>query len=228
MELIDHLRTLRRHWVWLTACTLVGAAAAVVWVVAAPRSYRADAEVFVTATVSGAAANPAARSASQYVLNRMPTYAALVDSQAVTNRTAEQLRVKVSTVQVRAFAPAGTSLIQLTATASTRAAAAALANATAAQLGQAVREIETPPAGVGPRVTATVSQPAQIGAVIASPGPRTVGALGVAGGLLVGLLAATAREQAARRAETSSRVRRELAQVPQVVAGASGAPTSTT
>ena len=200
MGLLDQLRILRRHWQWVIGFTVLGLVVGAVWILVAPRSDRATAELYVAAAVPKAPTGTSVDSASKYVLTRMPSYAGLVDSVGVTSTVIGQLGLSTGERgfrdNVAAYVPAKSTIIQVSFVAANASTASSIANATAARLGRAIEESESPPAGGLPLVKATVSSPATPRDAIVSPSVRTSLLVGGIGGLLIGLLAATAREQA--------------------------------
>lgn len=206
MEVIEYLRMLGRRWGWVTGFTVLGVAAAVAWVLTAPKIYSATAEMFVGSVVStpGTGESSAAtQSASQFTLARMPSYAALVDSPIVARDVLDQLKLPLNVNQfashVSASVPPQTVLLQVTATDRDPGTAASLANATATRLATAISQLETPPHGGSSPVDVTIAGTATTPSSPTSPNRKLVLGFGLIVGIGVGLFAATVRDQAARR-----------------------------
>lgn len=204
MELIDYLRMLGRRWRWVAALTLLGLAGGVAYVLTAPKVYEATAEMFVGSVVGdgGSGTSAAAQSASQFTLDRMQSYSALVDSPVVAQGVAEQLARPIDNrdfaSEVSATVPDDTVLLRVSVTDGDPQVAADLANATAIRLGDTIEMLEASAAGRESPVNVTVTGPATASNAPTSPN-RPVGlALGVVVGLGLGLLTASVRDQAAR------------------------------
>lgn len=198
MELIDYLRMLRRRWLFVVTFTVLGLLAATTYLTTTTRTYQASSELFFgndrIATVAGA------QSTSNYTLDRMPSYAALIRSAAVLQRVRDQSGTGLSTGQlssrVSASVVSKTVLLRVTAQDSDPARAVKIADAAALSLGAVVEQIERPAAGAASVITPTITSPATRPSSPSSPNRRLVLALGLVLGLGLGLLAAALRDQA--------------------------------
>lgn len=199
MELIDYLRLLARRWLYVVALTLLGLLAAVLYLASATKTYSTSADVLIGADGADASATQA-QARSDYILTRMPTYAALMGSDAVLQQvqsgagkglTVGQLAGKVSADVV-----SKTVLLHVTATDTSPARAAELANAGAAALGDGVVQFERPAGNGAAALTTKVIHPASRPSSPVSPHRSLVLALGLVVGLVLGLLAAALRDQA--------------------------------
>lgn len=204
MELIDHLRLLGRRWTWIVAGLLLGALAAGGWAYLSPRSYASSTELFVGSVLNGQNdSGGGSYSASQFVLGRMSTYAQLVDSPDIATSVDTRVGLGLSAAQfadsVTATVPPGTVLLRVTAHAATPEHAQDLAGATADALATTIETLEQDTSGGKQIVDATVTSPATAPTAPSSPDIPTGIGIGLAGGLVLGVLAATARDQAVRR-----------------------------
>ncbi|ABS03306.1 receptor protein-tyrosine kinase [Kineococcus radiotolerans] len=204
MELIDHLRLAARRWTWILAGILLGGLAAGGWAYLTPRTYASSTELFVGSVLNGQnETGGGANSASQFVLSRMSTYAQLVDSPDIAASVEDRTGLGLTSAQfadsVSATVPPGTVLLRVTAQARTPERAQDLAGATADALATTIEALEQNTSGGGKIVDATVTSPATAPNRPASPDVPTGLGIGLAAGLALGVLAATARDQAVRR-----------------------------
>lgn len=204
MELIDHLRLFARRWTWVLAGMLLGVLAAGGWAYLTPRTYASSTELFVGSVLNGQNdSGSGANSASQFVLGRMSTYAQLVDSPDIADSVEGRVGLGLTPAEfadsVSATVPPGTVLLRVTAHARTPEHAQDLAGATADALATTIETLEQTTSGGGQIVDATVTSPATASSRPASPDLPTGFGIGLAGGLVLGVLAATARDQAVRR-----------------------------
>ncbi len=202
MELIDYLRMVGRRWRWVVLILIVAIGASCVWAFTAPKTYRATSVIFVGSVVADTkVSSDATQSASQFTLDRMVSYAALVTSPEVTAAVNKQLDLGLSDTQVAAkvsaSVPAKTVLIKVRATDPSARRAADIANATATHLGAMIEELESPSTGTTP-VKITVVQQAIPPSQPYSPNIRLRLALGALLGLGLGLIVASLRDQAQR------------------------------
>lgn len=188
MELSDYIRIIRKYWVLLVAATLVGVGAGAIASIAQTPTYAASTQVFVSVQ-SGESTLDLAQG-NTYTLSRVQTYANLVDSQRVLDGVIAALDLEVERdaldSRISATSLPETTIIQINATSSDPAEAAALADATAASLATTVDEIESrpdlaspvqlavveeasiPSAPVSPRTTVNVTLGAFIGLALAA------------------------------------------------------------
>jgi succinoglycan biosynthesis transport protein ExoP len=200
MELIDYLRMLARRWRWVVGFALLGWVAGALWATLTPRVYEASTLLFVGN--SGAAVSDAQDplSASRFTLERMQSYAALVDSPEVTRAVDDELGLPGEPKDVADALSAGvlddTVVLAITARGEQPAATASMANVAAARLGAVIQLVEAPGNGAASPIRTTVTQPADAPDSPVSPNVALALALGLAAGIGAGLLAATLREQA--------------------------------
>ena len=202
MELIDYLRMLARRWKWVVGCALVGWILGAIWATVTPRVYEASVLLFVGS--SGATGTQGEDrddlSASRFTLERMDSYAALVDSPDVTRTVSEQLELGMEPDDVANVLSAtvldNTVVLNVTARGDQPARTANIANAAAARLGAVIELVEAPGTGAASPVNVTVTRPASAPETPISPNVRLSIALGLIAGAGVGLLVAALRDQA--------------------------------
>lgn len=202
MELIDYLRMLARRWKWVVGCALVGWILGAIWATVTPRVYEASVLLFVGS--SGATGTQGEDrddlSASRFTLERMDSYAALVDSPDVTRTVSEQLQLGMEPDDVADVLTAtvldNTVVLNVTARGDQPARTANIANAAAARLGAVIELVEAPGTGAASPVNVTVTRPASAPDTPISPNVRLSIALGLIAGAGVGLLIAALRDQA--------------------------------
>ena len=184
MELSDYIRIIRKYWMLLVAATLVGVGVGAVASLVQTPTYSSSTQVFVS--VQGGESTTELVQGNAYTLSRVQSYANLVDSQRVLDGVIEALQLDVARgaldARISATTVPETTIIEITATSSDPAEAAALADATAASLSSTVAEIEARPDLASPVQLTVVEQ----AAVPTSPvSPRTP--VNVALGGLIGL-----------------------------------------
>lgn len=197
MEMIDYLRMLLRRWRWVVCFALVGWILGATWATVTPRVYEASASMFVGLNDSGGDA----LSASRFTLDRMDSYAALVDSPEVTRAVKDELRLDAEPQEIAGAVSADvlgdTVVLDVTATAATPGRAANIANVAAARLGAVIQQVEAPSNGAVSPVKVTVTRPANAPGQPISPNTKLALVLGLVAGLGLGVLAAALRDQAA-------------------------------
>ncbi len=202
MDLIDYVRLLRRRWSWLVIFALIGLAVGIFVGSTSAVSYRATATLFVGNQVTPGTAGQtvAAQSGADFTLARMPSYAELITSPSVADPTLAQLKLKYGlsgfASHVSASVLAQTVLLHVTGSSSTASGAADLANAAATNLASVIENLEKPSNGGPSPVSVVVTSPAVTPSAPASPNKKLLAALGLIVGLILGLLAASLREQA--------------------------------
>jgi capsular polysaccharide biosynthesis protein len=215
LELTDYLNAVRRHvriWLGITALAVL---AAVVVLQTTPVTYRATAQVFVSASQS-------IPNSAQYVQARVKSYPALADSAAVLGPVIGQLGLKETfpslTTRVSASVPVDTSEVDVVVTGPDAELASRIANAVATQLAAVVERLETPPSG-NRLLTAVVTNPATPPKTPVSPVASNILGLGVIVGLFLGLALAVLRSRFDRSIHDEKDVRKswEPASLPTVL-----------
>jgi capsular polysaccharide biosynthesis protein len=204
MELVDYLRMLRRQWVWVVGCVVVLTALAAVYVMTAPKTYKATADVYVGSSVIGTSApdNAAAQSASNYVFDRIDTYATFVDYPQVLQPVIDGLKLPTTAndlaKQVSSAVVPSTVIISVSATDTSPTVAQNTANAVAKQLTVFIPQVDVPVAGGASPVKPEVKNAATLPGAPDSPNRNLMIALGVLVGLALGLVIASLRDQMRR------------------------------
>ncbi|WP_375432505.1 polysaccharide biosynthesis tyrosine autokinase [uncultured Friedmanniella sp.] len=190
MELRDYLRMLRRGWPTVLLVTALAVGLAAIYLTVAPKRYEATAVIFVSANQPDTITD--LQQANQFAVNAAATYAEIAHSATVLAPVAEQLRPSRTVEQLEEMVTTGrresTSLIDVTASASSAAEAANVANATAASAVKVIPAL-TPQSGSGTRslVDLQVVRSAPEPSTALSPDTSRVLAIGLIAGLALGL-----------------------------------------
>ncbi|MCB0901384.1 MAG: hypothetical protein KDB83_04545, partial [Actinobacteria bacterium] len=134
MTLHDYLTILRRSWPVILIATIVGTLIALGLSLAMTPVYQATSQLFVSVKSAGAAGD--AYTGGLFVQQRVKSYVDVVDSPAVLEPVIEELGLDSTYIglasQVSATTPPNTVLLNVSATDTSPAQAAKLANAVAA------------------------------------------------------------------------------------------------
>ncbi|WP_167829005.1 polysaccharide biosynthesis tyrosine autokinase [Streptomyces sp. MZ04] len=200
MDLRGFLTVVVRRWPSCAACLLLGALAA--WAVNALTTpvYEARTQLFV-ATHAGADTTQLNQGQS-FSQARVLSYANIVNTRQVTEPVVTELRLPTTPDElagrIRAEAPVNTVLIDITVSDTDPRRAAHIANAVAVRFGRVVERLEIPRTAVAAEpvspVTLGVTQQATAPSVPVSPRPLLNLAVGLLGGLLLGVALAALRE----------------------------------
>lgn len=173
---------------------LTVAAAAAVTLVQTPQ-YKATTELFVSA---GGEDLGQAFQGGVFVQQRVRSYIQVVDSPEVLGPVIDDLGLELSTRQlagtIEAGTPFDTVLLTLTATSANPDDAAAIANAVAAEFRTYIETLESRVGQVTAPVKVSVVKPAEPPGAPSSPSPVTNLALGLIGGIGLGIAAAVLRD----------------------------------
>src|SRR3954454_4589114 len=189
VDLRDYMRLVRKRWRIISACVLLGLLGAAALTALSPKSYSAQAQVFVSAQATADDLTSALQG-SGYTQQRVKSYADIVDTPLVTDPVVKQLNLGISSEElarkISASNPLDTLLLNISVTDNDPEQAAKMANAVAAQFSTVVRQLETPDTstqapGTPPQalVKATVVKPANVPTVPVSPRPKINLALGL-------------------------------------------------
>lgn len=200
MTLLDYLRMLRRRWLWIGACAVIGILAALVITMVSPKSYTATTTSFVTTSVTGAeATGNSIYAGSQFASAQTQSYVLLVSSPLVLDPVIKDLGLDLTLAQLRgmvtATSPQNSVIIHVTVTDANPELAAKIANATAKQLGGVIEATAAPHVDGNSLVTVTLTQPALTPAKPSSPRPTLNLALGLIAGLAAGVVLAVVRHR---------------------------------
>jgi len=186
MELRDYLTVLRKYWVSIVACTLVGLAIAAGVTLLTKPTYTSETSVFLAVRGGDTAAE--LQQGASYAANQVRSYAQVVTTPAVLQPVIDQLGLQMSAQQlashVTASIPTNTAIINIAVDYTDRAQAAQIAQSVSESLVAAVKVLSPPDqaGGVQP-VVATILAPAVV--PTAATTPRV--SLNLAVGLLLGL-----------------------------------------
>jgi capsular exopolysaccharide synthesis family protein len=213
MELTDYLRILRAHWIGVLLLALTAASAALVFSLAQPKVYAANANGFVS---SGLNDNPALASVSDSLAkSRAKSYVDIAKSRATAQNVIDDLGLGsapsslIGNIDVEQ--PVDTVLIKVTARAGTPAEAQQLADAWIAALADQVGQIEDPK-GKNKEGTLQVVpvESAELPTSPVSPQTERNVLLGLVLGLLLGLGYAVLRSQLDRRLRSAAAVEQQF------------------
>ncbi|BDI21645.1 polysaccharide biosynthesis tyrosine autokinase [Herbiconiux sp. L3-i23] len=195
MSLLDYLRVLRRSWIAIVLLTVFGAAAGGAYSLASDPSYESATKVFVSTQTGGSL--PELSEGTSYSQQVVSSYANVATTPLVLDPVIDELDLQETAEslagRVTATSTLGTVVIDITASDATAEGAAAIANAVAASLGQAVTTLTGAEAEQSP-VRITVIQPATVPLSPASPNAPLNLALGALIGLAFGVIVAVVRE----------------------------------
>src|SRR4051812_9548762 len=196
MEPSEYLAVLRRRWLTLLLTTLLGMGASVLLMVATPPVYRTSAKVFLS-TTEGKSVNELVQG-SNYTQNLVQSYADLATTPVVLEPVIKDLSLGTTPEalagNVRADVTLNTVIIEISASASDGATAAAIANTVGKELAVAVQNVS--PKGLKNVEAIQISpiSPAKVPAAPAWPNRKLLGALGLALGLALGIGLALLRD----------------------------------
>lgn len=194
MEMRGYLRVIADRWIVIAAAALIGLLGAVAYVKTTPKTYTADAQLFVAPTSTSAveAKSPTSvYSASQYVLQRIPSYTQLAGSEQVLqpvirslglNDTVSQLGAKVTVTN-----PTASVILDVAAKDRRPKMTAAIANAVADRLATTIETLERADSAAPSPVSVTLTQEASVPTVASSPKRNLDLAFGLVLGLALGL-----------------------------------------
>ncbi|GAA5038069.1 polysaccharide biosynthesis tyrosine autokinase [Microbacterium fluvii] len=185
MELSDYIRILRKNWLIILVCTLLGLGAAAGYSLTRTPIYESSSTVFVSTQTSGSVAE--LQQGSTFTQARINTYVGLVTTPIVMNPVIADLGLGITASElaqdVTASAALNTTLITITVENADPVLAADIANALAASLTTAVDSIE--PAGENGRSPVKLSRVKDAQPALEPSSPNVP--LNLALGTLVGL-----------------------------------------
>lgn len=187
MDFIEYVELLRRRWLTLLICLILGGAVGYGWAATTTPTYQATSKVFVSVS-SGDTVDDLVRG-STFTQNLVQSYTQLATTPAVLDPVIEELQLDRSASDlaksIEASTPLNTVIIEISVTDTSPALAARIANAVADNLPVEVDRLSSSEGGVADaavqvRTIADATEPK------ASIAPNT--ALRTAMGLVVGLL----------------------------------------
>jgi polysaccharide biosynthesis transport protein len=200
----------RRWWI-LAIAVILGLLAGILATTLATPEYTATARLFVSAT--GGSSSTEAESGSKFAEERTESYVRMITTEQLTQRVVDQLALPMTAGEVSSEVTAAivprTVLFDVTVTDPSPDQAAAIANALADQFVVYAGALETPVGQNFPRVTISVFNRAQVPSAPSSPDSGQNAFYGVAGGIVLGLVAvalATTFSRRIRSAEDLAKV----------------------
>ncbi|MCZ2804105.1 polysaccharide biosynthesis tyrosine autokinase [Modestobacter sp. VKM Ac-2983] len=179
----------RAGWRVIAALTVVGVLAGLCWSLAAERTYRATASVFFSLQYGDSAADLV--QGSTYTQDQVTSYARLATTPVVLQPVIDRLELATTAPalarQVEASAPVDTVIVEVTATGSSPAESARIADAVVGTLSDTVERLAPEGADGEPTVRATTVAPAEVPRSAATPNTPLDLATGLAVGFLAGL-----------------------------------------
>lgn len=200
MTLLDYLKVLRRRWLSIVVCAVLGVLAGVGFTLVSPKAYTATTTSFVASTATGAdASGNSIYAGSQFAASQAQSYVLLVSSPLVLDPVIKDLSLKMTVDELRgevsASSPQNSVIIHVTATDRNAALAAQIATATAKELGKVIQQTVAPHINGHSLITVTLTQPALTPSAPSSPRRTLNVALGFIVGLAVGVILAVARQR---------------------------------
>lgn len=195
MEFRDYLRMLTVRWPLILGCTLLLAALAAVLTLRATPQYTSTAQLFVTTPQSD---GNEAYQGGLFSQQRAKSYARLITGEEVSQRVIDALDVDMTATelsrQTKAEVVLDTVILSVSVTDTDPELAQRLTQETAKQFVGYVAELETPDGQDLAPVKASIVDPASLPESPVSPRPLVNLALGLLGGLVLGLGIAVLRE----------------------------------
>lgn len=212
MELSDYWRIVRAHWIAIALATVLGVAAAAGYSFIQPRVYTADATGLVTATNNDGSTG-SALVGNQLAQSRVKSYVNLGSWRSVADFAIDELGLDTApealVKQVSVTNPLDTTVLKVTASASTPEAAQALAEAWLRGMATEINDLESGSDGQPGAVTLSTGDSARLPTSPSSPNTRLNVMIGALIGLALGLGYALIRNQLDRRVRHPRDVERE-------------------
>jgi capsular exopolysaccharide synthesis family protein len=188
LDLRDYLRILRRYWLGILTAVLLGLLAGGGASVLTRPSYAAETQLFVAIQSSGSVQD--LQQGNTFSQARVQSYVKTIDSPVVLNPVIEALGLDMTSEalasRVSASTDANTVLINITVTDASAVQAAAIAQAVANSLVNAVDTLEKPQTGGTSPVRLSIIKPATAPTTPSAPNTRLNLLLGLVAGLAVG------------------------------------------
>jgi capsular exopolysaccharide synthesis family protein len=205
VDLREYVDLLRARWRLITACALLGLIAAAVASMLTTPQYKATTTLFVSASDSSLNVGTA-YTGSLFTQQRVKSYVDVVTSSPVVAAVVDDLNLPMTPDEVASKLsvnnPLDTVLLEISATDANPEVAAQIANSTATQFGQVVRQIEQPLEGGAPLVKVTTIQAAEVPGAPYLPRTKLNLLAGLLLGAVVGIAVAVAQEALDTRVKT--------------------------
>lgn len=195
MELKDYLRLLRRNWILIVACTLLGTVLAGILSISLTPQYTARTKLFAAAQNSGSITE--LQQGNSFTQARILSYAETATTPLVLQPVVDSLDLGITATElaehVDATADVNTVLLSITATDASPVRAAAIAQGVSDSLVQAIQELETTSREGESPVKLSIVTPASAPTEPSAPNVRLNAVLGTFLGLLIGMVVAILR-----------------------------------
>lgn len=227
LDLRDYLRVLRRNWILIVATTLVGLLVGGAVSVLAKPTYTAETQLFVATQNSGSVQE--LQQGNTFSQARVQSYVKTVNSPMVLQPVIDALGLQMSADKlaesVKATTDLNTVLINISVVDNSAVQSAAIAQAVASSLINAIETIEKPKSGGSSPFNVSVIKPAVAPSIPSSPNTRLNLLLGLLVGLGLGLGAAFLRTKLDNRIRGEADLR-DITGVP-ILGGISFDPEAT-
>lgn len=208
MDLQDYIRVIRKQWPIIALATLLALLAAGALSYFTPRTYQAESEMFVSTTAGDSTADLA--SGTTFMSKQIKTYADIMTSPKVLNPVRKDLGIPADqplASSISATVPPETVLIDVAVVDRDPEHAARVANSIAHEFTTTVDSLQSVEEGKASPVKVTVVRPATVPTTPVAPRPLRNMALGLLGGLLLGLGLALLRDRLDTRVKGESDVK---------------------
>lgn len=210
MELSDYVRVLRRNWMALTACVILGTLVGAVFSLTVKPTYTAQTQLFVAIQGSGSVSE--LQQGNTFSQARMQSYVETAGTPLVLQPAIDALGLSLSPVELRekikATSDLNTVLISISAEDSSPVQAAAIAQAVGNSLIRVIGDLESPGVGGASPVKLSIVTPATAPSVPSAPNTRLFIALGAVVGVGLGLGTALLRSALDSKVRGGADVRR--------------------
>lgn len=210
LEIRDYLRILRRSWIIIVAVTLAGLLGAGVASVLIKPTYTAETQLFVAIQSSGSVQEMA--QGNTFSQARVQSYVKTVTTPTVLQPVIESLGLPFTSNEladkIKASTDLNTVLISVSVSDTSPVQAAAIAQAVANSLVQAVDTLERPKTGGSSPVRLSVVTPASAPSAPSAPNTKLNLTLGIFVGLILGIGIAVLRTTLDNRVRGEADVRR--------------------
>lgn len=210
MELSDYLRVLRRNWIIIVACTLLGLALAAATSLSIKPTYTAQTKLFVAIQSSGSISE--LQQGNTFTQARVQSYVETVGTPAVLQPVIDTLGLDTSAVElsknIKASSDLDTVIIAIEVMDTSPVQAAAVARAVASSLISVIDELESTDEGRPSPVKLSVVTPATAPPTPSAPNTRSSLLIGAVGGLVLGMGISVLRNMLDTKVRNESDLRR--------------------
>lgn len=211
MTFLEYLALLQRRWRAWVSMIVIGLLVAFAGNLLAEKQYVAVSRSFVTVADEDAAGAGESFQGSQFVTQRMVSYAALSSSPAVVDAVIDHLDLDLSPRSLRQLvdvsSPTGTVMLEVSVEHTDPHQASVISDEVSRQLGLLIEEVETPRGLAASSVEVVLTHPAAVPTDPSSPREKLNLLLGLAGGAAAGVLLALFRERFDRRLRSAADIR---------------------